>query len=217
MPKQPDVTLFITIGCSHCPAVLENLSRLVKEGSIGRLEVTNLSCRPEAAGAGIRALPWCRIGPFELSGAQSYTDLARWTAAATAGTGMSDYYSLLLESGELDKAVALIRKSPETLDTLIPLLATLDTPMAVRIGIGAVIETLAEEMPIAGIVDALLELAGSEMAPIRRTACHYLGLTGDQRAATLLRTLLEDDDPEVREIASESLETLAASETPPPL
>ncbi|MEJ1375818.1 MAG: HEAT repeat domain-containing protein [Candidatus Sedimenticola sp. (ex Thyasira tokunagai)] len=215
MPKQPDASLFITTGCSHCPAVFDSLSRLVKEGKVGRLEVTNLSSRPQGAETSIRSVPWCRIGPFELSGAQSYTDLARWTEAATAGTGMCDYYSHLLEAGELDKAVALIRTTPETLNTLVPLLATLDTPMAVRIGIGAVLEILAEEKLISGAVEALLELTRSETPQIRADACHYLGLSGDHRITTTLHTLLEDDDPEVREIAQESLETLKSGEDRP--
>ena len=64
-----DALLLIATGCNHCPAVLEGLSRLLKQGRIGRLDVVNLAVHPETGQAlGVRSVPWTRIGPFELEG-----------------------------------------------------------------------------------------------------------------------------------------------------
>ena len=67
----PDAELMIATGCAHCPVVLSGLAELLKKGQIGRLAVTNITSHPEVAEArGVRGVPWIRIGPFELSGAQ---------------------------------------------------------------------------------------------------------------------------------------------------
>ena len=39
----PDALLLLAPGCPHCPAVLEGLSGLLKEGVIGRLEAVNVA------------------------------------------------------------------------------------------------------------------------------------------------------------------------------
>ena len=47
--KSPGALLLIAPQCPHCPSVLESLTRLIKEGKIGRLEVVNLAEHPEMA------------------------------------------------------------------------------------------------------------------------------------------------------------------------
>jgi len=46
-------------------------------------------------------------------------------------------------------------------------------------------------------------------ARVRADACHYLGLTADAAARPWLEKRLSDEDADVREIAAESLNTLA--------
>ena len=47
MPSTPDALLFITPGCPHCPGVLQGLSEMVKQGTIGKLTVINAASHPE--------------------------------------------------------------------------------------------------------------------------------------------------------------------------
>lgn len=208
MPKLPNALLYIATGCSHCPGVLDALGQLIKEGKIGRLEVINLTQQPELAPPGVRSVPWCRIGTYELTGAQRYADLARWAEAGQSGSDQGDYYTHLLESGELDKTIDLIRHDPDSLNALIPLLATLETPMAVRIGIGAVLEEIGGEGLLSSAISPLVDLTRSELPQVRADACHYLGLSNDRSIIPTLQNLTNDPDPEVREIALESIETL---------
>ena len=116
----PDALLLIATGCNHCPAVLEGLSRLLKHGQLGRLEVINLAVHPDAGQAlGVRAVPWTRIGPFELEGLLAPAELADWAARAADGSGFGAYYRHLLEARRLPRVVELVRERPASLAELL--------------------------------------------------------------------------------------------------
>lgn len=207
-----DADLLIAPSCAHCPGVMDSLGKLVKEGAIGRLTVTNLASHPEAAAqAGTRSVPWIRIGPYELEGAHSPAELRDWAHQAAAGAGMAGYLAYLLEHQRLPRAVALVSDNPLLLHELVPLVADLATPMAVRIGIGALFEEAQEQGQLVEILHELGALTRSPQQQTRADACHYLGLTESPEAIDYVRPLLDDADAEVREIAAESL----ALVTPP--
>ena len=210
-----DATLLMAPGCAHCPVVLEGLTRLIKAGRLGRLTIVNVQEHPEAAReAGVRSVPWARIGPFELEGEQSPAELERWAEHAASGTGVTEYYSHLLESQRPQQVVRMVLRRPETLSDLILLLSSLETPLLVRIGVGAVLEELAERGALKPASAELAALTRAEEPQIRADAAHYLSLTGDPAAIASLRPLLQDPDPEVREITAESLAILEASADP---
>jgi hypothetical protein len=215
MPRTapPDALLLIATGCAHCPSVLEGLSQLLKQGRIGRLEAVNIAEHPEAAETvGTRSVPWTRIGHFELEGALTLSELERWVDLSGSETGIAVYYAHLLETRRPHKVSQLLQAHPDTLTPLIGLLANDDTSMAVRIGIGVVLEELEDSPMLALGLDALVELTELEQANIRSDAAHYLGLTHRPAAEAPLRKLLTDEHPDVREIAGEALERLYRSE-----
>jgi thiol-disulfide isomerase/thioredoxin len=201
--------LFVASGCPHCLSVLDGLARLVKEGRLGRLEVINLSTDPERARQhGLRTVPWTRIGPFELTGALSHSELADWVDYATAGGGWAAYYAHLLENRRLEEVVRRIRGCPSTLSDLLNLLTDDETSMSTRIAISAVMEELPGTRVLERVVPELEQLTLSDSAQTRADACHFLGLTGDPRAVPAVRRLLDDEQPDVREIALETLAML---------
>lgn len=205
----PDARLLIATRCAHCQATLDALVRLVKAGTIARLEVINLDVTPNAPeAAGVRSVPVTRIGPFELQGAQSYADLAHWAGLAASGEGVAAYLSHLIESGRLATVIERARGEPGALDELIALFAAADTPMAVRIGISAVVEALAGEPRLRAAVDQLSALTLADSPQVRADACWFLGLAGDPVALPVVRRLLDDADAGVREVAEEVLEVL---------
>jgi hypothetical protein len=209
METLPDALLLLAPGCAHCPTVLEGLSGLLKTGRLGRLEVINIAAHPEAAAAaGTRSVPWCRIGPFELAGLHSPAELAGWVEHAAQGTGMPEYLSDLLGSQQLAKVQTLVTERPGLLADLVNLIADLDTPMGVRIGVGAVFEDLAVHGRLDEVVPQLAALTRASAPQVRADAAHYLGLSRHPDAAAALQALLQDDDAEVREIAAESLALL---------
>ncbi len=205
----PDALLLMTSICPHCPAVLQGLSELVKAGRIGRLEVINIEARPEIAQTlGVRGVPWLRIGPFQFEGLLSPAELRYWAEHAGTPQGMADYFREQLKTGKLPKVAAMIEQDPARLDALLLLLADPQTDLHVRVGIGAVIEGLAGSATLAQRVDQLGALAQAKDAHIRGDACHYLALTRDPRAIPHLERLLNDPEPQVRELAADGLVAL---------
>ena len=205
----PNALLLITPGCPHCPAVLEGLTTLVKEGTLGALEVVNIAVHSErAAELGVRSVPWCRIGPIELTGTQSPAELRRWAEAATSDEGIAGWLGERLATGGLALAEAKVKENPALLIPLVALLEDPETPMQTRVGIGAIFESLHGTGLAAVATEALCRLAAHPDARVRADACHYLGFTETSDARPCLQARLDDDDPEVREIARESLDLL---------
>ncbi|RDH83466.1 MAG: hypothetical protein DIZ78_14410 [endosymbiont of Escarpia spicata] len=206
----PDALLLLATGCAHCPVVLEALSRLLEEGHLGRLEAINIVEHPEAAKAvGTRSVPWTRIGPFELEGMHSQSELAHWCELAATGRGFGEYFSHLLETRRPHKVAEVIERDPASLTSLLALLEDSGTPMAARIGIGVVVEDLQGSELLAAAVPTLIRLADSPEANVRADIAHYLGLVATPEVIPVLRKLQQDEHPDVREIATDSLNELS--------
>jgi hypothetical protein len=210
--KPPGALVYIGSGCPYCPAVVDGLTRLVKDGRLARLEVVNLSLVEPAPEDVVRSVPWVRIGPFELVGSMPAGELADWAERAETGEGWAAYYAHLLEQRRLGEVERLVHERPATLIDLLDLLGDRGTPMALRIGIGALLEGLAGGPILAGAVPVLVQLTLSDLPQTRADACHYLGLTGNPQAIPAVRRLLEDEQPDVREIAGETLALLGADQ-----
>lgn len=205
----PDARLLISSGCPHCASLIKILEKLVKTGKVGEITITNIEVHPEAAAeVGIRSVPWTQIGEFELLGAQTEAELTAWVEHASRGTGMPEYLADLLQNQQLAKAITLSQAHPPITAALISLLADPETAMGVRIGIAAIMEELTGSEILVTMVDQLGELSRSTESRIRADACHFLGLSHHNSARPYLIACLEDQDPEVREIAKESLELL---------
>jgi thiol-disulfide isomerase/thioredoxin len=206
----PDALLLLAPGCPHCPAVLEGLAGLVKEGAIGRLEAVNIAVRPErAAELGVRSVPWTRIGEFELEGVQTPGELRRWAGLCGTPRGLPEYFMHLLKNGRRDKVEAMARREPQRLLALVALLADAESSMAVRLGIGAVLEEFQGDTIAQVMIPGLGELTRHADALTRADACHYLSLIGGEGIVPYLQACLADENAEVREIAAETLEEMS--------
>lgn len=206
----PDALLYIANGCPHCPTVLAGLSELIKSGRIGRLEVVNIGNHPELAQAqGVRAVPWLRLGPFELTGLRAPAELAQWAARAQSPEGMAEYLRELLGEGNLAGVRATLERAPEqTATALVLLLGDAEAELQVRLGVAAILEDLEGSATLAGLVDALGALTSHADARIRLDAAHTLGLSHAPGARAYLGALHDDSDAEVCEVAQESLAAL---------
>jgi hypothetical protein len=195
--------------CPHCPTVLGGLATLVKAGTIGTLKVINIEQRPELARElGVRTVPWVRIGPFELEGLYSDKELEKWAMLANSEEGMTAWLEELLSSGSIGKATRLVRENPQGINALLELFADPDIQLNTRIGISAIMEDLQGSTLLQGVVDRLGTFTGHKDAHIRGDACHYLALSGSQQAVRYIEPLLQDKDPDTRELAQESLQML---------
>jgi thiol-disulfide isomerase/thioredoxin len=205
----PDALLFIANGCPHCPTVLQGLGELVKTGAIGRLEVVNINRHPEPAqAAGVRAVPWLRLGPFVLTGLRAPAELAQWAQRAQSAEGMAEYVRELLTEGNLAEVRATLARAPQTAAALVRLLGDPGAELQVRLGVAAVIEDLEGTGTLAGVVADLGELTRHADARIRLDAAHALGLSRAAAARPWLEALRADADADVREEAADGLAAL---------
>lgn len=205
----PDAMLLLAPSCPHCPLVLESLAQMVKLGQIGSLEVVNIVAHPERAQQlGVRSVPWFRIGPLQFEGVHSKQELQQWAAKAMAPSGQQDYIEQLLATGALPRALEFIGQEPLRDQLLIGLLEKPDTNINVRVGIGAIMEHLAENGGLTLLLSELGRLTQSSDARLRSDACYYLSLSASKSALPFIEVLIKDKDKEVQEIAIEARETL---------
>ena len=207
----PDVLLFTTPACPHCPGVKQALGILAEERLIASLEVVDLVAHPERAQAmGVKSVPWFRIGELEFEGAMTLGELRTWAMRAASASGLKDYFFEMLKSGRRRKVEDMIRADPQRSVALVDLMREPEASMAIRLGIGAVLEEFQGSAIAAPMVPKLADMLHDPEPRNRADAAHFLSLIGDGEALKLLRDCLNDPDPEVREIAYDALSNPAA-------
>lgn len=207
--RAPDALLVIAAGCPHCHAVLMALADLVKEGAVGRLEVVNVTARPEAMrGLDVRSLPWLRLGRLEFTGLLPREELRRWVEQAETEDGLQAYFGERLATGQMAAVAAYVRSKPDTVASLVRLLGDPSSEMQVRLGVDAILEELDDVRLATTAVQVLGDLVLSRNARTRADACYALRLTPVPEAVSILKQCLADTDGEVRETAEESLQAL---------
>lgn len=206
----PDVLLFTAPACPHCPGVKQALGMLATEGLIASLEVVDLAAHPERAQTlNVKSVPWFRIGEMEFEGAMTLGELRKWAVHATSEAGLKVYFFEMLKLGRRGKVEKMIRSNPQYSIALVDLMRDPDAGMAIRLGIGAVLEEFQGSANVAPMVPKLAEVLHEPVPRDRADAAHFLSLIGNSEALKLLRDCLNDPDPEVREIAYDALSNSA--------
>ena len=206
----PTVLMLMGTRCSYCGQMMQILAELMKAGKIGELRIVNIEEAPElAAELGVRSVPWLQIGPFELAGSRTKQELSLWLERASSFDGVTDYLEEVLAEGNIKYANKLIQRYPQALENVIDLMADPEAKINVRLGVGVIIEELAETEQFKAVIPRLIEYLSDHDARVRGDACHYLSLTKDPAYIPHIKKLLADESEEVREIAQDSLDALA--------
>lgn len=205
----PEAVLLVSPSCPHCRGMKQALKQLNDAGRIGKLEIVDVSIRPEVATKlGARSVPWLRMGELIFEGAHTAGELEKWAGVAAQGDALSHYFSEQLGSGNLGLIERFLARHSDRARALLPLIENPDTEMSVRIGIAAIFEAHGREDGLASLATDLMQLCRSSSSLVRADACHLLAQTGSGKAPDIIREMLADEDRQVREIARDSLETL---------
>ena len=113
-----------------------------------------------------------------------------------------------MSTGKIDRAIKLVQRNPDAIKALLSLFSNPETQLNTRIGISAIIESLAGSELLQGMVDRLGEFTRHDDPRIRGDAAHYLGLTANNKAMVYIERLVNDIDADVRTVARESLDLL---------
>ena len=204
--KELKAILFMTPGCPLCPGVKAALQTLRDEGGVSELEVIDATIETaRAQSLGIKSVPWLQLGPFQFEGTLSLGELRTWAERALRDDGLKIYFYEMLKSGKRAKVEYMIRQQPDRAAVLGDLLLDSEASMAVRIGIGAVLEELQGGDLLDALVPKLVQILQQQEPRNRADAAHYLSLIANPAALNALRDCLQDADVEVREIAQEAL------------
>lgn len=205
----PTVLMLVSTQCTYCGPMMQMLTELMKDGQIAELRIHNIEHAGDlAAEMGVRSVPWLQIGPFELSGSRTKQELLLWIERASSFDGITEYFEEVLSEGNISYANKLIHHYPQALENIIDLMADTEAKINVRLGVGVIIEDMAESEVFKSITPRLLSYLSDSDARIRSDACHYLSLTRDVSFVPDIKKLLADEDAEVREIAQDSLDEL---------
>ncbi len=204
--QAPDALLLMTAGCPHCPAALQALTALLKEGSIGRLEIVNVAIHTEEAEVrGVKSVPWIQIGPFEVEGVSSPAKLRELANGVNDDAVFDNWLLETLKAGQRQKFESLVRREPRRIHGLARLMTNPETSMAVRLGLGAILEELQGSGLTEPLIPALGEMLKSQDRLLKADACHFLTLIGGEGIRPFMQGCLDDADPEIREMADEWL------------
>jgi hypothetical protein len=203
----PDVLLLVSTNCPHCHNLQSLLEDCLSRKTISRLDVINIEQDAEPARQyGVRSVPWMRMGAFELEGGMTPAELDRWIELSHAPDGITIYIDEQLKQGRLDKLLPMFKSGRLELDALLPLLADVETPISVRLGMAAIAEDMEGTSALQALEPALVSLAGHENPTLRMDACHYLSLMHTTAGIAVIEGLLEDENMQVREAAQDCLE-----------
>lgn len=208
-PVPVQAQLFIAPDCPHCPGVLQVMSELIKSGELSELDISNIVAAPEKAQQyHVRSVPWIKIGPFELTGSHTKTELQTWIKRVHSPTGMMEYFNQLFAQGELKKVSALVKKDSHLLTILLDMVGNEDTPLGSRIGTSAIFEELKGKKILSTLIPQLKELIHVDNKSIRNDACYYLGLSENPAVIPLIQSLSEDADADLLETIDDALELI---------
>jgi hypothetical protein len=215
----PDALMLLSSHCAHCPGVLDNLAKMIKNGELGRLEVINLERHPESMREhNVRSVPWVRIGKHQLTGSQTLEALqqrVQWAItdhnANNNNSNQVADFDFLLSNGKASKVIETIKEDPTAMQAILALLSDPGTVLSTRIGIGVVFEEFAGSDLLKTLIPQLGKLTTHEDQRIRADAFHYLGMTNDESAIPFLNVGKDDPDEEIREIVADSLDALTTT------
>lgn len=212
--NKTEALLLVAPGCPHCPTQMTHLTTLLKEGRISRLEITDIQKYPEvAARHNVRSVPWLKLGEFTLTGVHSLDELRKLSDQAVIPGMRQDYLAQRLASGELDEVTQEIRQHPQWLASLLPLLASDDTEMQVRLGIDSIMESMAGSEALQSCVTALGELTQSVHLSRLADIIYYLGLSHSTQAIPYIETFQQHDNPDIVEASHDALNEINQART----
>ncbi len=204
--KGHQVKLFVMQGCQVCPQMERIFEEMHQQGAIGGLEILDVQQHPKLAKQyNIRSVPYYLIDGVAFSGLKSRREIDQLLHQKDS----EKWREMIRESlsgGELDPVEQAVRQQPAAGEAMIVLLKDPLTPLLVRIGLTAVIETLAAEGLLDDYEQQFIEMTEHDDERIAVDALYYLSLINTAGSLAALQTLAEQGSQVMREHALELLQ-----------
>ncbi len=199
------IELFVMQGCQVCPQMEKTFFELQKKGEISELKVIDVQQQPELAEKyHIRSVPYYLINGIAFTGLKSQTEILSLLNAETdqrLGIWISDQ----LAQGNLSEVETRIANEPQLREAMMQLLEDVDTPLMARIGLTAVIESLAGSGFFSGLENRFIQLADHPEERIAIDAIYYLQLLSTPASLGKLADIARSGHAELQQQAQELL------------
>jgi len=208
-----EISLFVMPGCSLCPQMERLFDEMHKSGAINELQVLDVTEHPELAQQhNIRSVPFYLINGVAFTGLKSKKEIDQ-LLSQNSEQNWSVLIKQELGEGQLDTVEALIREKASAQEAMLMLLADAETELVVRIGLTAIIESLAEGSLLVPFEEKFIRLAEHEDERIAVDALYYLSLLDSPASMKTLTEIERSDKPVLREHARELLEERTSNRT----
>jgi len=208
--KRPaELLVFVGTTCPHCPGAARSANRIALATPLVTVSIVDVQVHATLAERfNVRAVPLTVLdGDLAMTGVLRAAELMDKILFRDDDSHGKGVLLSLVEQGRLDEAANRMRTGPGAAQFLTIWSAS---STSLRIGLLTAVEEALETDSTAldGLVADLLPILQSKDAALRGDTADLLGKIGHRAAANALKTLLEDPNPDVAEIASEALEEI---------
>lgn len=197
------IELFVMQGCHVCPQMERTFQALQQQGEIDNLQIIDVSEQPELARQhNIRSVPHYIINGIAFSGLKSREEILSIVQSSTDHLLLRWMREQLTE-GQLSDVELMVSKKSAARQALLILLNDLDTSLVVRIGLTAIIESLAQDHIFDDMEQRFIKLVEHHEQRIAIDALYYLQLISTPGCQQKLLEIAETGSSELSQLAHE--------------
>jgi thiol-disulfide isomerase/thioredoxin len=199
------IELFVMQGCHVCPEMERTFHDLKHKGQINELKIFDVNEHPQLAQQyNIRSVPYYMINGVGFSGLKSQSEILKLLQSKD-DQNLQVWIAEQLAEGQLDAVETRVVQELKVREAVMRLLEDIDTPLMVRIGLTAVIESLAEHGVFTDFEKRFIKLANHPEDRIAIDAIYYLQLISTPLTLEKLAEIAQKGRPELQQQAQELL------------
>ena len=204
------IQLFVMHHCQVCPQMERLFQNMHNNGAIDGLKIVDVGDKPEIAQQyNIRSVPHYLINDVAFYGLKTEQEILR-LLQQDKPEKLKEYILTELSEGQLEPVERLIRESSVARDVMMLLLETSETSLVARIGLSAVIESIAETNLLNSYENRLIKLTSHQDERIAIDAIYYLSLLATEGCLKALAFIAESGKAVLQSHAAEVLEDLSS-------
>ena len=203
-----ELLVFIGPTCPHCPrAVRAAIDLALVNDQVSAVIIDIMRFPALGEELGIKSVPFTLLDrTLGETGVIPVDELAQRVMSRNTLDFELFLFNAMLESGRLPEAIETVQKTPSIFSA-----AWRKSTTSSRVGLMVIAEEILEDdqAGLDSVVSELLEVLDFDDIPLRGDTADMLGQIGHSAATAALEALTNDPNPDVAEIATDSLEMIA--------
>jgi predicted thioredoxin/glutaredoxin len=202
------IELFVMDNCQICPQMERLFERMHQNGAFNELKIVNIGNHPEVDEKNnIRSVPYYLINDIGFSGLKTQHEIMTLLQQGEVDR-WQEFLKSELSEGVLKEAEVAIIENSSAREAMMLLLDDINTTLVVRIGLSAIIETVAESGLLNDYENHFISLASQQDERIAIDAIYYLSLLATKSSLHKLREIAENGAEQLKSHAEEVLQDL---------